>query len=552
VSATTTVGGTVSKSRAYVNPGARETFVFTPNKGYDLDSVVGCDGTRSGQNYMTGPIFRSCQISATFKADPPLMSSTAIVLPDFYAKSMPYCQNDISRVQWRMRTANLARHKDGRKDFVVTIACMTYPSGAVNDAAIPGGIFVFVQRSDGTFYDATNALFGSDLVKLDGMLLGPMVASDMNGDGYDEVVISVTGEDGRHLPTPPNTSYYKKTFTIISNGDGTYKTTSIGNATFGDGIQLVMNGAHKNVLLSANYGGQEQSFQFSSGAFQLTDYYKNPSGSLILLRPTNFGLFNIPFGSSFMSLDDTTGAVNYAVAAIYDYGEATYAVNLMNRAPSGVWSSVDFWTLRAYTTVQYKSWSGTTGTMGLVKIGNADVAFIAFNVNCQVSEVGHTAPTTLYMTNAQTVTGGYRGQMLTEGTPDFTPSMLFFGFTVSDGKLSAFMPTIRNPLSDQMTWNYMTCTSLRDNGFQDIFVSTYGADPKPIVYVREDVNSYASVNQSNYPSAKGEAGYTMLYEDVDGDRIPDLVYYPASTGAAKSGIGQIFKGLRTIKESDLN
>jgi len=493
----------------------------------------------------------SASVSTT-STSKPLMSPTALLLPDFYAKSMPYCQNDISRVQWRMRTANLRNHKDGRKDFIVAVSCMTFPSGSVNNGPVPGGIFVFVQKSDGTFYDATSALFGVDLIKLDGMLLGPMANADVNGDGYDEVVISVSGEDGRTLPTPPRTDYYKKTFALISNRDGTYKTASIGNPTMGDGIQVVTNGSSKNFLLAANYGGPEEAFQYNAGSFQLIDYYKNPSSSLILAQPNNFGFFNIPMSSSFMSIGDASAAVNSAIVGNYDYSIATYSVNLMSRSSAGVWSSLDSWTLPTFATAQYTGWSGTTGTMGLVKVGTNDVAFIALNVNCQITEPSQASPTTLFMTNAQIVTGGYRGQALKEGSPDFTPAMMFFGFNVSNGKLTSFMPTIKNSLSDQPTWNYMTCTSLRNNGYQDIFVSTAGSSPKPLVYVRQDVSSYASVNQSNFPSAQGAAGFTMLFEDVDGDRIPDLVYYPYTAVAAQSGGGQIYKGLRYIESKDLN
>lgn len=67
VTVRTSSGGVVSKSRAYVPAGERETFLFTPATGYYLAAVSGCNGTLNQNTYTTGPIARACNISAEFK-----------------------------------------------------------------------------------------------------------------------------------------------------------------------------------------------------------------------------------------------------------------------------------------------------------------------------------------------------------------------------------------------------------------------------------------------------------------------------------------------------
>jgi hypothetical protein len=67
ITVSTSTGGAVSKSRAYVPAGARETFLFTPASGYYLASVSGCDGVLRENTYTTGIISRACDISAEFQ-----------------------------------------------------------------------------------------------------------------------------------------------------------------------------------------------------------------------------------------------------------------------------------------------------------------------------------------------------------------------------------------------------------------------------------------------------------------------------------------------------
>jgi len=59
-------GGTISPSSATVNSGSTYTFTVTPNSGYRIGSVTGCNGTLNGSTYTTGPVTAACTVSATF------------------------------------------------------------------------------------------------------------------------------------------------------------------------------------------------------------------------------------------------------------------------------------------------------------------------------------------------------------------------------------------------------------------------------------------------------------------------------------------------------
>ncbi len=66
VSANAGDGGSVSPTDQEVDHGTTAEFTVTPDTGYSIDSVSGCDGSLDGNTYTTGPIIETCTVNATF------------------------------------------------------------------------------------------------------------------------------------------------------------------------------------------------------------------------------------------------------------------------------------------------------------------------------------------------------------------------------------------------------------------------------------------------------------------------------------------------------
>ena len=49
-----------------VDDGATTSFIVTPDSGYAIAGVSGCDGALVGDTYATGPITADCTVTATF------------------------------------------------------------------------------------------------------------------------------------------------------------------------------------------------------------------------------------------------------------------------------------------------------------------------------------------------------------------------------------------------------------------------------------------------------------------------------------------------------
>lgn len=59
-------GGNVDPSSAVVNDGSTTTFTITPDSGFDIASVSGCDGSLSGAVFTTSTISADCTVTANF------------------------------------------------------------------------------------------------------------------------------------------------------------------------------------------------------------------------------------------------------------------------------------------------------------------------------------------------------------------------------------------------------------------------------------------------------------------------------------------------------
>lgn len=61
--------------------GTTTTFTLAPAAGYTLDTVTGCGGTLSGTTYTTQAATADCTVSATFKADVPVVPAVPTPVP---------------------------------------------------------------------------------------------------------------------------------------------------------------------------------------------------------------------------------------------------------------------------------------------------------------------------------------------------------------------------------------------------------------------------------------------------------------------------------------
>ncbi|WP_308430898.1 choice-of-anchor U domain-containing protein, partial [Alishewanella longhuensis] len=77
VTATAGEGGSISPGSATVVHGATTSFTVTPNSGFAIASVTGCNGSLNGNTYTTGAITSACGVQASFSQNSYSVSASA-------------------------------------------------------------------------------------------------------------------------------------------------------------------------------------------------------------------------------------------------------------------------------------------------------------------------------------------------------------------------------------------------------------------------------------------------------------------------------------------
>ena len=67
VSAATSNGGAISPTSQFIQNGQQAALNISPEEGYEIDSVIGCNGSLNRNVYLTDVITAACEVSATFK-----------------------------------------------------------------------------------------------------------------------------------------------------------------------------------------------------------------------------------------------------------------------------------------------------------------------------------------------------------------------------------------------------------------------------------------------------------------------------------------------------
>lgn len=533
-------GGTISPASTNVSRGGSASFTVTANPGYAVEGVSGCEGSLSGNIYSTGAVNAACTVNASFRVAE-LFTAVPILTPDLYPKFKSLCDPESKGLPASVyningyTVANISGHKDGKRDIVVGLWCQPQIGSVVNELT-RSGIVVFLQNPDGTFTDATNQLFGVEVLDAAGGVPFRMISQDLNGDGYDEVFIAVTGEDGRTLP-PGFTGYNRQSIALTSTSTGAYKSIKLGSPSYNYLAKFVVSPSGSTDVLTdtIGYGGRKHAFRLSGDQWSETNEYQDVPN----------------YGYAFSSSGGSRASVDIAI------GEAATSTSrdivLYKRSDvSSAWSLVDRKSLGSVQTAEIKTWNGDRGDIYIYRFDGIDYAFVQFADNCEVQGTSGSLYS-LFAVSAQKIIGGHRpGRTYTEGDPtDFELSLLMFGYGVTNNFIVEKKPSVQNLLTKR--FYTLTCDDLTGDGQSDLFISNWGTGEKPDIYVSQSSGDFALVDPLKIPAASHQFdGAHAIYQDLDGDGIKDMLYVVRAPNANAVSLRlQVFRGLRGVASADI-
>jgi len=479
--------------------------------------IAGCGGG-SGGGVSTSTTSPSSQ-GAIIAPDPALFSNTPILLPDLKAKYDALCGKNVS-----VQTAiPIDLNNDGKTDLVFTLWCSPLPAGSAYIGPPLNTLVAIIQTSPGIFEDKTKDIFGSDIVDLGGKNYG-YVVTDLNNDGYDDLVMSCDREDTR-IPADSAASNMKcQTVSFISDGKGHYNKVPFGNIMWGDDVKLIKdkNGNKQIILLPGDASPEAWSYNGQWNRVSGFDWLqKNP----VFIQSAN-------------STSPTLIVNKYA-----------------NGRKLEIWSSVnevwgkllDYFYLSSITISLPNNTQGTD-TTSIFKIDNTDyVDYGGVYEGCALKRTKDGPTEVLYTFVGGLIEGGYTGQTLTNtGSKPKVVKLMLLGVTTENLNIS---PVTLNTDSIDGSFYHMHCMDFNNDGLDDIIIRTTGT---PLIYVSNGKGKFGKLNFNIIPKAPN--GSSHIYIDINGDGIKDLLYFPIN-GWQFSSYNKVqfllYKGNRSIKQDDL-
>ena len=533
VSATAGANGSISPATVTVTQGQTTTFTVTPDAGYAVSSITGCNGTLSETTYTTGAISAACSVTASFTLFmATVFETTAYEFPHPGDALDALCAEDPTFVP--VNTSLLLPidlNLDDANDLVVSYFCNPKSLGQFLDTPTPDAVVAFKNNGDKTFSIANTEVFGAESLKLGGSKR-KVVKADFNGDGYSDILYALNREDGRaqtcELCGATNESAQK---IILSNGDGTYSVAELGISEWTHAVDAaLLPSGQFDAVISGFRSSSVSGFRYIDGSFQAVTDYSNPGG------PVNrFGASTLRF---FPELTPAAGSM----LAVSDSTDCGIQVNVSSFSKeSGEWlyvNQTDF-NCRSIPNA-YEQYTNEITDLSLVTIDGQDYTGGGFGneESCTLELSPGDAPVAVMQFSAQPIEGNYvEGVVYKQG--DLPVQNRLNVFEVSNSGLTLKTGVVVDEKVDAL-YRIDACRDINNDGYDDVVLlqnSGGGGEQtntraKPIVYLNDQANHLVRLDLTGIPEIDVSEDYEAhgFLADMNGDAIEDLVYFRARRG----------------------
>ena len=537
VSAAAGVNGSISPSMVSVVQGQTATFTVTPETGYSVLSVSGCNGTLSENTFTTGTILAACSVTVQFGK---YMSTVFKAV----AYEFPYPSDTLDNLCIENPTSVGAAtsillpvdlNLDTFNDLVVSYFCSPKISGQYLDTPTPDAIIAFKNNGDQTFSLANSEVFGAETIQLGGATRKGVLA-DFNGDKYLDILYALNREDGRGQSCENcGASNEAPQKIILSNGDGTYAITELGFSEWTHAVDAVhMPSGNYDAVISGFRNNTVTGFRYIDGSMQEVSDYSNPGG------PVNrFGASTLRF---FPELTPAAGSM----LAVSDSGDCGIQVNLSSFSKaSGAWSFVNKTDFNCRTIPNaYEGYTNEVGDLPLITIDGQDYTGGGFGneESCTLELTPGDAPVAVVQFSAQPIAGNYVEGVVYKQA-DLPVQNRLNVFDVSNTALKLKTGVVVNEKIDAL-YRIDACRDINNDGYDDVVLlqnaggggEATNTRAEPIIYLNDKDNHLVKLDLAGIPLVDKSEDYLVhgFLADMNGDGIEDLVYFRASRGYISS------------------
>ena len=523
--------GAITPASATVAVNQTTTFTVTPDAGYVVASVSGCDGSLIGATYTTGAVLAACSVTveyATYMST--VFEAAAYELPYPGDTLNNLCVEDPTSVG--VQTSILLPvdlNLDTFNDLVVSYFCGPKVQGQYLDTPTPDAIVAFKNNGDKTFSLANTDVFDADSIKLGGATRKGVLA-DFNGDNYLDILYALNREDGRAQGCDgcgaTNEAPQK---IILSDGDGTYTVTDLGFSEWSHAVDAAQLASGRyDAVISGFRNSSVTGFRYIDGLMQEVTDYADPGG------PVNrFGASTLRF---FPELTPAAGST----LAVSDSGDCGIQVNLSSFSKSsGEWRFVNKTDFNCRSIVNaYEAYTNEITDLPLVTIDGQDYTGGGFGneESCTLELSPGDAPVAVIQFSAQPIEGNYvNGIVYTQN--DLPVQNRLNVFDVSNAGLVLKTDVFVDEKIDAL-YRIDACRDINNDGYDDVVLlqnAGSGGEPtntraEPIVYLNDQENHLVRLDLTGIPLVDKRDDYLVhgFLADMNGDAIEDLIWFRQS------------------------
>jgi hypothetical protein len=190
----------------------------------------------------------------------------------------------------------------------------------------------------------------------------------------------------------------------------------------------------------------------------------------------------------------------------------------------------------------------------LTTIDNRDFIWSMFGGSCQIQRnPGATALEAIVLFNGIEVVGGYHGQVAETYGPG--ASIIYLFEVNSTGTLEKKPITIVNQKVYGITPTGLFCSDINGDGYQDIVLHNTNIQNSNdvLVYLNDRNGGFGRVDPKVFPPSPEGFGFLRNYRlaDINGDGIPDLIYFQIVGDTGRENRLRIHLGNRKLLDQDL-
>jgi hypothetical protein len=501
---------------------------FNTNLNSNISLIKSASDTSSAKIIGSNSVTDSNAVFSNGK----IFAVSPIILPS--AKTYFPCTSPFASY---IATADL--NNDGVKDIIAHYWCSAInpPSNYTGDT--PNGLVVYISQPDGTYKIGNRDIFGTSAVDLGGASRRHLTA-DFNNDGYPDIAFAMNKEDGRAPANGSFSNWEVKTAVIMSNGDGTYRVDKLSPAIYGHNLTAVQYDLNKFELLT---GSEDMgttnlpsssfpaaAWRYTNGAWVRQLTYPYMTGAATLAMPANN---NATATSSLLTL----GLIN-----------ANISIELLKKS-NGSWALADSISFASSGNANVINWNGTTGTTPIVNWNNQKYLYFTFYEMCLLKINPSEKSLGVVQVSSTILPSNYSGETLNENSLiKYQPLWLF---DTSNDQLSQVLNKIDGDTPNSNSYHFL-CGDKNGDGYDDIFMSRDGL--KPNILLNNKSGKLVAYDTSDFPSPPSfypKNTSQSVYDDLDGDGIPDLIYFTnqpidPSGNEVPKGL-MVYKGTQKIK-----